>query len=202
MLAQARTGRQKHGPRAHAEGHEGRPWVRWHEPHQNAARRSRRGVIADEGGIDPAARDRRHPAVGSVIGDSVVPTGFRPRGTRDLSCVGAPRTDIGGILKMPVFSDVGAGCAENLKRWHGGRVAVARGARAHRAAVPPAPVSAWPDSRGRHGSQGCAGAHYRRIRSLVFPVLVASIVSCLRPARASSVIPKRENYGGAAVNVS
>jgi hypothetical protein len=96
-------GPKKHGPRAHAEGHDGRPWVRWPEPHQNAARRSRRGVIADEGGIDPGARDGRHPAVGSVIGDSVVPTDFRPGGTRDLSCVGAPTTDIGGFLKTSVY---------------------------------------------------------------------------------------------------
>ncbi|GAA0900866.1 hypothetical protein GCM10009552_02730 [Rothia nasimurium] len=37
----------------------------------NAARRNRRGAIADEGGIDPGARDGRHPAVGSVIDDIV-----------------------------------------------------------------------------------------------------------------------------------
>jgi hypothetical protein len=34
MLAGDVCARQKHGPRAHAEGHDGRPLVRWHEPHQ------------------------------------------------------------------------------------------------------------------------------------------------------------------------
>jgi hypothetical protein len=80
--------------------------------------------------------------------------------------------------------------------------AVARGGRAGHAPEAAAPALVRRRLRVCHGWPGCAAAHNRRIRSLVFPVLFASIVSCLHPARACSVIRKRENPGGAAVKVS
>jgi len=51
-----------------------------------------------KGGIDPDSRDRRHPAVGSVIGDTLARR-FEPVGVT-LSSLAGPMTDIGGFLKL------------------------------------------------------------------------------------------------------
>jgi len=74
------------------------PGVRWHGP-PNAARQSRRSVIADEGGIDPGTKGRtascRRIGHRRLLGlTQVTGRAWTP------SCVGRPLTDIGGFLKL------------------------------------------------------------------------------------------------------